>query len=451
MTATQPVPPSQQLAAINRLVLKAFRCKTRQELTFVILNDTFYSLPYERAFLWDWRYHEPKLLGVSGQISFEMEADLIEERQYLVTHLKDPQTEQHLHADSFSNSEEQWQQLQNRLKMEVLWLPIKNEEGLILGLWLERWQAPAEQAFSQENVDLVRAGLLPGYATAWAKMAPLVSPHLFSRLWARWPLVLLTLFALLLIIRVPLRVVAPFEVVPKDPYYITAPLDGIVDEIVVQPGEIVTKGAPLVEYDKRVPMHELKVAQKEVAQAQSELDRAMTLGLKERSSLVETTTLQLKLEKAKVQLVLAEQQSHKLTLKAPIPGVVILDNADEWRGKPVKVGERILVISDPSQTELRIWIPENDNIPFDLDEPISVFFNISPAQTYYATIRYIANESRLSDRQIPGFEAEAEWVETPPIAKLGLKGTAIIYGERVSLGYLLIRKPWAYVRQLLGI
>ena len=86
-----------------------------------------------------------------------------------------------------------------------------------------------------------------------------------------------------------------------------------------------------------MPLHDLKVAQKEVQRAQSELDRATTLGLKEKAALSESATLQLKLEKAQVQLALVDQQSQKLTIRAPIAGVVILDNADEWRGKPVRI------------------------------------------------------------------------------------------------------------------
>ena len=39
--------------------------------------------------------------------------------------------------------------------------------------------------------------------------------------------------------------------------------------------------------------------------------------------------------------------------------------------------------------------------------------------------------------------------EAPP--RIGLRGTAKIYGSRVTLFYYLFRKPITFVRQLIGI
>ena len=38
-----------------------------------------------------------------------------------------------------------------------------------------------------------------------------------------------------------------------------------------------------------------------------------------------------------------------------------------------------------------------------------------------------------------------------PDVKMGLKGTAILYGDEVPLGYWLIRRPLAAVRRFIGI
>ncbi len=46
--------------------------------------------------------------------------------------------------------------------------------------------------------------------------------------------------------RVPLRVVAPCEIVPEDPYLVTAPLNGVISEVVVDSGADVAKGDLLV-------------------------------------------------------------------------------------------------------------------------------------------------------------------------------------------------------------
>ena len=77
--------------------------------------------------------------------------------------------------------------------------------------------------------------------------------------------------------------------------------------------------------------------------------------------------------------------------------------------------------------------------------------NISPDKSFLGTLIYIANESSLSDKGIPSFIAEAEWVEKPEDLRLGLKGTAVLYGNKVSLFYYVMRKPWSHIRILIGM
>ncbi|NCF71464.1 MAG: hypothetical protein GWP59_07165, partial [Chlamydiales bacterium] len=50
------------------------------------------------------------------------------------------------------------------------------------------------------------------------------------------------------------------------------------------------------------------------------------------------------------------------------------------------------------------------------------------------------------------FVSEADWGETKSSdIKLGLKGSAILYGEEVSLFYWLMRRPWSSFRKLVGV
>ena len=132
-------------------------------------------------------------------------------------------------------------------------------------------------------------------------------------------------------------------------------------------------------------------------------------------------------------------------------GVVSLDNPDDWSGKPVQVGEKIMIISDPANTKVRIWIPEKDNLVFNKEIPVKVFLNPTPEESFDASLLFISQEIKISTNQIPSFVAEAEWVDESHDIKLGLKGSAILYGERVSLFYYFIRKPIITFRAFVGI
>jgi hypothetical protein len=116
----------------------------------------------------------------------------------------------------------------------------------------------------------------------------------------------------------------------------------------------------------------------------------------------------------------------------------------------VKIGEKVLTLSSPTNTKVRFWVPENDNIILDSSKPIHIILNVAPEKVLEANIDYISYESQLNDDQVPSFLGEANWETLPVDIKLGLKGTAILYGNRVSLFYFIIRKPWSTLRRVTG-
>jgi hypothetical protein len=57
----------------------------------------------------------------------------------------------------------------------------------------------------------------------------------------------------------------------------------------------------------------------------------------------------------------------------------------------------------------------------------------------------------MSESNVPSFLAEANWIDgNPEGVKLGLKGTAILYGDKVSVIYWVLRKPWMFIRRSIG-
>jgi multidrug resistance efflux pump len=327
----------------------------------------------------------------------------------------------------------------------VIWVPIVVENNLELGLWIERWN---DRHWDEQELRLF-AHLARGFSAAFQKFLPKIPLNPKSRLALK--IFGATALLFLLFFPVSLRIAAPCEVVAKDPYLVTAPLNGIIEQILVKPGEVVDIGAVLFQYDKQVPLQDLKVAEKEAEIAKSQLTRVMTKGYDDADSLNEAGIWKLQLDRDEVKLDLARYQASKLDVIAPVPGFIALDDPEQWRGRPVQIGERVMMIVDPNNTKLKIWISESDNIAYLPDEPIEVFLNIDPATTYTAQIRYVSDYSLLSATGITSFVAEADWVEKPADVKIGLKGTAVLFGEHVPLFYWLLRKPWNTFRHATGI
>lgn len=429
------------LAALNRLSLKAFSCKSRKILIFTLLNETIHVIPYSRVMLWDLSSTSPVFEGVSGGDRLaKPEKKLIQD---LIGDLESPNTVQRLGPSAFKKMGDSF--LKNQFQEKsYLWLPLLVSGKAKYALWLERER---KEKWRQDEVDLL-CFLAQGYGVALEKFYRI--PFLKKLKTPAYLVIIFMFFASLVGVKVPLRIVAPCEVVPKDPYYVTAPLKGIIDQITVEPGAFVEKGTLLFSYDDKIAFQELNIAEKEVERAASELQRTMSFAFRDPMQLAKMGLLALELEKEKLVLQQAKERFEQLHVEAPVNGVIILDDPEVWRGQPISTGERILMISDPGKTKIRFWIPESDNVDIIREKGIKVFLNIDPASTYWANVVYIGNYARISEAGFNSFIAEGEWVEPPENMKLGLKGTAVLYGENVSLGYFLVRRPWKALRQFIG-
>lgn len=441
------------ISSANQLAVKAINAPTSQNLNFIILNDTLRIAKYDRAVLWRIVEGRPTILGVSGQTTFSTSSEIVNRWKDLVSAIPDPSKSKLLSADDFPENAKEWSELQKKTPASILWWPIKKDENSTVGLWLEKWEDGSPPSFTPERIKVLDEYLAPAYAGAWDKISSHARLDKLRKFLTKTHLSIVGTVLLFgsLLIHVPLRVVAPCEVVPKDPYVITAPMEGIIDHVTVRTGQSVKKGEILYEYDTRIPLQELKVAQKQVEIIQSELNKTIASGVNEERSLLELATLNIKLQKGVLDLEYAKSRARDLLGKSPKDGVASVDNPDDWRGKPVKVGEKILVISDPTQTKLKIWIPENDNIALDNSKPIKVFLNTEPEKSYSAKLIFISQETMVTENYIHSFIAEAEWEDPQPQVKLGVKGSAILYGENVSVLYYILRKPLSTLRTFLGV
>lgn len=425
----------QILASISHLSLKAFKASSEQSLTFIILNDTVPIINYNRASLWKLSKHKkpPQLLGISGQAKVVTNTELSQRWQDIIQAIPDPKKPQLINDPALPST------------TSILWLPISVHDTLDLGLWLERWD---NTPWQQQEIDIL-SFLMQNYGAAWEKFSRKITLKTFTKKPFLIGAGVVTF--LLMFLPVPLRIVAPCEIIPKDPAVITAPLEGIIEKIIVQPGEDVKKGDLLFSYDKRVPLQELRVAQKKVEIINSEVNRATAQAQKDKKALGELAIAALKLKKEKLELELAEYRASQLDVESPINGVALLDDPEEWRGKPVKIGEKVLIIANPEKTKIRMWVPEEDNINLNINIPVKIFLNIHPETSHEARLTYVANFTLVSEKSITSFTAEAEWIGHPKEIKLGLKGSAILYGENVTLFYWIMRKPWAYFRRFIGM
>lgn len=440
----------ESLVTLQKLTLEAGLSENLKQLTFRILNRSVAYCRYDRAALWDLRGKSVKLLGVSGAGEINRQSPLVCEWRNLVRAMTSRDAPAIIEPALLPGREDTWNELTRRTRgLSVIWLPIAVDGRTVAGLWLERWSGGR---FTPGDLARVEA-LALAYGVAWRSVARKPNPlldKLRSRRWLTAAAAAILLVGALCFVKLPLRIVAHCEIVPKNPVAITAPLNGVIDEIPVLPGRSVEVGDLLAVYDKRVASEEIKVAEQQVQIIESDLQRARVQAFDDLSARSEIALLENRLEQEKVRLRIARHRVDQLEVRAPVRGTLMFDDPHEWRGRPVQVGQRLMMIVDPKQTKLRIWLPEHDNIKFDHDKPLTVILDSDPRSSRSATLRFLANHSQLNSDGIPCFRAEADWIEPEPNMKMGLQGTAVLYGDPVPLGYWLLRRPLAAVRDFSG-
>ncbi|HNQ24397.1 MAG TPA: HlyD family efflux transporter periplasmic adaptor subunit [Phycisphaerae bacterium] len=441
----------ESLAALQQLTLEAGLSDSRQQLIFRIVNRSILYCHYDRAVLWSWTARGPRLLGVSGQAGVTERSPLAAQWRALLTALPAPDHAAVVGSQTFPGPEDAWVPLAERTNgLSVAWLPLKVRGRMVAGLWLERWGQASFNPAMLPRLEL----LAQAYGVAWRSVTGLPHPWR-ARVTSRKGTVALTaavvLLAALVFVRVPLRIVARCEVVPREPVAVTAPLNGVVDEVIVLPGRAVERGDLLAVYDKRIATEEVQIARQQVQIIESELQRARVQAFDDPAARSDIALLANRLEQERVRLQAAQYQVERLEVRAPVPGTLMFDDPSQWRGRPVQVGELLMMVVDPTRTKLRVWLPESDNIEFDRDAPIAVVLDSDPRTRRSASLCFTANCAEVDRDGMPCFRAEAEWSDPGPGLRMGLQGTAVLYGEEVPLGYWLLRRPLATTRRHLGI
>ncbi|MBT8339022.1 MAG: HlyD family efflux transporter periplasmic adaptor subunit [Desulfatitalea sp.] len=334
--------------------------------------------------------------------------------------------------------------------LSVMWIPIILDGKLHAGLWLERW---GEEVWDPSECEVMHS-YEQNLRLAWKQFDR--TPRLQRIKSFRPKGISMAIIAIILVFLayapiISLRVVAPCEIIPKDPEMYAAPLDGVIKEILVKPGDYVKAGDLLFLYEDRIIMHELKVAQKQVEIIRSQYDRQRFKSFIDNDVMAEIQSLKYRLEQEEIRLALAQSNVNHLKIQAKRNGVCMVDHPEQWQGRPVRIGERVVMIFHTDQSKVKIFLPEKDNIEFDKDKPVSIILNAAPANRYRANLNYIAPQASKGPKGDLYFQAEAQWLQHGTRIKVGSKGTAVIYGDKVSLIYWILRKPVAYARQFAGI
>jgi len=438
------------LSTLVQLVKRARHAASAQELAFIMVNETHGLVPYRQAVLWQREARgRGKVIALSGIPSVERNAPFTLWLGRALSHLDLTGASDDIRPVDASDLPgalgEEWSQW---LPAYGLWVPLTTSAGILGALLLAREQpwSDGERPLVQEFAD--------GYAHAWSGFRGRRRLSMATRLLgARTAIKIAVGFALLAAMWLPvtLTALAPAEVVPFHPALVRAPVDGIVDHFAVQPNAEVREGQVVLELDPRTIQNKLDVAGKALAVAEAEYRQAAQQAVFDDKSRTQLAVLRGRMEERRADVAYAQSLLGRIHVTASRGGIALFDDPNDWVGKPVTTGEKLLEIADPNQAELEIWLPVADAINLNSGAKIEFFLNVSPDAPLEATLRQASYEATLSTSNVLGYRLKAALTDSSHMPRIGLRGTAKVYGERVSLFYFLARRPLAAIRQFIGL
>jgi len=257
--------------------------------------------------------------------------------------------------------------------------------------------------------------------------------------------------ALLAFVPVNLTALAPAEITPMRPVVVTSPLDGVVREVLVKPNQTVKAGEPVVMLDDTAIRNRLAVSEKAYDIARADLQRAIYKSFADDASRMELQVLDARVREKAAEVGYLSELLGKLRVLAPQGGVAIFADAEEWRGRPVQIGERIMTIADPSLIDVTVYLAPEDAVELETGSDVTMFLHVDPLSSFKAAITRSSYEALPGPDGTLAYVIRAELLPGHGFPRVGSRGTAKVQGGRVTLAFFLFRKPLAFLRRSLGI
>ncbi|KZC98819.1 efflux RND transporter periplasmic adaptor subunit [Oceanibaculum pacificum] len=243
---------------------------------------------------------------------------------------------------------------------------------------------------------------------------------------------------------------APAELKAADSTVVRAPLEGVIGEVAIQPNQSVHPGELLLRLDDSALRTKLDAAIQGLDIARAEFRQAQQTAMRDNEAASRYAVLNARVAQAAAEVTYLEELLERIAVRADRAGIVLVPNFPEMLGKPVRLGERLLTIADPSAVEIEAWLPVEDSLPLAPGAPLSLYLNIAPDEVLHGTVRDIDYQAQLSPANILAFRVIADLDETATLPRIGLRGTTRLQGDDVPLYFLIFRRPWAAIRPWLG-
>lgn len=450
--AAQSAPPSEAIARFVELEIEARQCDDLETLRFAVVNSTRKLAAFDLSFL-----IEPVVTGgwtmsrASSVSKLDVNAPLPRAIALWLAHPDHANLLQRGEARRANLDQEaaDWGlQTQPFAHPHAIWLPLKARDGRNLAALL----ALKKDIWLPQDIALLLP-LAGAYGHAWEALLPKRADRLaragtyVSK--AKLALTLGVAAVLAAFVPLPISVLAPSEVVAAEPGLVTAPIDGVIGNILAAPGTWVEKDTVIVQFVDVKLRNDLEVASRNADVAKARYFNVVQAATANQKDMEDLATSKAEFDVANAELQYASALLSRSEIRASKAGLLIYSAKSDWLGKPVVTGERLMEIGDPDNAEIKIELPVSDAIALEAGGHVSLFLDGDPMTAVSGTI------SRINYRPAPAPGQQLVYrvyskFDQGQVQRIGTRGIARVSGGQVPLWFYLLRRPMAAVRQWIG-
>lgn len=448
MASAEMTSNNDNLATLLQLEAEARRAESEKALQFLMVNETRRLINYRQAFV----------ITTAGAGSHRVEAasslSIIDPNVPFVTWLEStvnklppgasPTAAQKVDETSLEPTEA------SRFKEfslpYAIYCPLPLHDGQSIGgVWLAR-----ETPWSDHEIVLLER-LCETYAHAWSA---LMNPGQLRRPRVRKNWIISAIVVVLLLVSlIPVRMstIAPVEVVALNPVIVSAPIDGVIKRLAQPPNTAVKQGDLVFAYEDTNHRAAYQLARRSFDVATAQLRKATQGAFQDEAFKGQVALLAAELSLKQTELEYAAELLKQVEVTASIDGLLVYADQADWAGKPVAIGEKIMEIVDPQRVKFRIYLPVDDAIALVDEGDVAIFLHADPLTSIKAKITHASFRAEPTPAGVLAYRVDAQMINANEQARIGLQGSARIYGEKVSLFFYVFRRPISAVRQFLGL
>lgn len=436
------------LAAIVEMVSNVEQQNSLDAAANVLANDAAKFLGAARVAIATWEGDRLQLRAISGLNDFDQNSET-------VSLFREALAESSLHdgqcnwppADNKSCALLAHKSLSKQLNFKsVITSQLVSVDGSRVGAWLfadnsdlfsgERFQNFVRAASPRVAcaTEIVQRSQRPLLKRVKATIGETVGPRKGKAVLAA---LALTIGIMLLPLHYRVRCQCVIEPVARQ--FAVAPFDGMVEEGLVEPGDIVSSGALLARMEGRELKWELSSVQAKRGQAQKKRE----IKLSERD-VPQVLISQLEVEELDAQIDVLRHRTSNLEIKAPVDGVVLSGSLEKGQAAPVVTGDVLYEIGPLDQLRIEIEVPADEVAQISEGQLVKIWIDGFETEPIDAELKQIQPRSELRHDQNV-FIAKVTLANADKKLRPGMRGSARITGPRHPLIWNLFHKPWEYL------